>query len=221
MGRTAHAFSEELGKVVRAHPGDAGQLRDTQFPRQVLADVIEDPPETTPGHSSFAAPRGLVSRAVTTQTYTARAFASDWPYSRPAGEPSARSARMAWRIAARWGSSRAQCSTSSMSSRPIGVLDSRERHVESVPSFHAAGSESGEREDARRLRKREKRCLVLRLVNGRRQWPCLPPRLGPGLPAGPNWAAAMLPQNKSDDWNSRSGISSGPENNFGEERRNR
>src|SRR5262245_45236139 len=55
MGRAADAFSEELRKVVGAHPGDPRKLCDAQVPRQVLADVIEDPPQATRRHSSFMA----------------------------------------------------------------------------------------------------------------------------------------------------------------------
>jgi hypothetical protein len=52
MGRAAHALLKELRKVVRAHSGDTGEFPHAQVPRQVLADVIEDPPEATPGHPS-------------------------------------------------------------------------------------------------------------------------------------------------------------------------
>src|SRR5262245_63038550 len=67
MGRAAHAFSEELRKVVRAHPGDSRKLRDTQVPRQVLADVIENPSQATRRHSSLVASGSAVSRSVTTR----------------------------------------------------------------------------------------------------------------------------------------------------------
>ena len=66
MGSAADALSEELRKVVRAHPGDTRELRHAQVIRQVPADVIEDFPEATPGQSSFVAPPSRAPRAVAT-----------------------------------------------------------------------------------------------------------------------------------------------------------
>src|SRR5215471_11626087 len=89
--------------------------------------------------------------------------------------------------------------SSAISLRCSTVLEAR-RGIGSA--FRAAGVESGDGEDARRLGKRRKRRPLQGLVNRYQRWPNLPPRLGPGLPSGPNGSLSMLSQKKSDDLHS-------------------
>ena len=75
----ARALSEHLGKIVRAHAGDCGELRQAEIVTQIVANVIKHTLEAIPWQTTSIDHRCVLSTAYRFNRYTANAFASDSP----------------------------------------------------------------------------------------------------------------------------------------------